>query len=48
MGGGHWLCLGCVSVLSFKGGLKKMFNEVVFATFHFICASALPLHETRN
>lgn len=48
MGGGQWLCLGCVCVLSFTGGLKKMFNEVVFATFHFPYASALPLHENRN
>lgn len=48
MGGGQWLCLGCVSVLSLTGGLKKMFTEVVFATFHFTCSLALLLHENRN
>lgn len=48
MGGGQWLCLGCVSVLSLTGRSKKMFSQVVFATFHFTCASALPLRENRN
>lgn len=39
---------GCVSVLSLTGGLNKMFSEVIFATFHFGCVSALLLHENRN